>query len=73
MKTTHLASPGPVFWGRSARSFASFVLVALCGVVGCAVVGPLSEWPASVQRILLIMQEVTRAASLIQQSRPKLP
>ena len=53
MKTTHLALLVGLFMGAvlAFGSFASFVLVALCGVVGW-VVGLYLEGRADVQRIL---------------------
>ena len=53
MKTTHLALLGGLFMGAvlAFGSFASFVLVALCGVVGW-VVGLYLEGRVDVQRIL---------------------
>ena len=53
MKTTHLALLVGVFMGAvlAFGSFASFVLVALCGVVGW-VVGLYLEGRVDVQRIL---------------------
>ena len=53
MKTTHLALLVGLFMGAALAfgSFASFVLVALCGVVGW-VVGLYLEGRVDVQRIL---------------------
>ena len=53
MKTTHLALLVGLFMGAvlACGSFASFVLVALCGVVGW-VVGLYLEGRVDVQRIL---------------------
>ena len=53
MKTTHLALLVGLFMGAvlAVGSFASFVLVALCGVVGW-VVGLYLEGRVDVQRIL---------------------
>ena len=53
MKTTHLALLAGLFMGAvlAFGSFASFVLVALCGVVGW-VVGLYLEGRVDVQRIL---------------------
>ena len=53
MKTTRPGSPGGLFMGAvlAFGSFASFVLVALCGVVGW-VVGLYLEGRVDVQRIL---------------------
>ena len=53
MKTTHLALLVGLFMGAvlAFGSFASFVLVALCGVVGWAV-GLYREGRVDVQRIL---------------------